>query len=213
MISFWVLSLSITLLLVILTKTTHTPGVATAPGFAAIDKGNKRVVLAQADLPPQGATLRITTITLFIRASAVNTQAASLIAAAEKNGSTGRIVFLVNDQNITSIAAAQARANSELVLKSQANASVNIVTRLDGFKAKDKIRFIDEIAEIDFKLQIMNINRTLETTDPTIKRDNWVYTLAASLYTTEVQKLLALAVRLSTNPQEPIQVRIQGIDD
>jgi hypothetical protein len=209
----WVIATTLSLfILVILTRANHIPGVATIPGEVGVDKNNQRLVLAADDLPSQGATLRVTTLTFFVRASAVNEAAANALALIEKNGSTGRIVLLINDQNIDSNELALKRAQSELAIKSQANAQLNFQTRLDGFKVRDKLRFIDDLAELDFRLQLQTINRTLEYTEPATNRDNWLYDISAALYTSEITKLIALAVRLSTNPQQPLKVRIQGID-
>src|ERR1043166_10009907 len=139
----------------------YVPGQPVPKGYAAVDAPNHRIILSLDDIPAEGATLEITTVTLFVRASATNDIVAAQIAAAERNGSDGIIELLIKDESIVTLEAAALRAANELALKCQPNITVNIDTRVNGFRPGQQMRFIDAVAGLNQLLLIQSFPANL----------------------------------------------------
>lgn len=152
------------------------------PGSAAVDIENNRVILNQEDIPPDGATLEITVLTTFIRASALDSAKAAQIAAAEKNSSDGIIELLLKDESIIEKGVAVNKAVSELRMKSQPNITLTFETEQDGYKEGDVFVFIDTVSvpPINILLTIQTVSQTFQETINNV--DKFKYNITASPY-------------------------------
>lgn len=186
----------------------YIPGQPVPAGKAAVDAPNHRIVLSPDDIPAEGATLEITIVTVFVRASATNLEVAAQIAEAERNGSDGIIELLIKDESIVTLEAAAQRAASELALKSQPNFTVNIDTRVSGFDADQQLPFIDPVAGINVLLIIQSVASNLEATVGF--DDEFRHSITASIYLLSLEKILASAFSLSTLPPRTRLTQIEA---
>lgn len=200
-----------------LVLTPFVPNSATNPGQVQVDSANTRIILATDNLPTTGGSIEITTITLYVVGSAINTSAQDVIRRGDNGYSDGIIEGLMSSDAIVSDYEATLTATNKLALTSQPNLTGTIVgstllsDRIRNFKPRQQFRIIDPYADppINVLVKINTVNRKFLSSDRFV--DHFTVTINFSIYIIDPDKLLAKSLEIGLLPRYPRGVQLGGL--